>query len=86
MAGKRYTAARAAVEEGTAAETSADEAPAVAIEPQSAGGADEDALAGVGVETTADEEIGALTEPVATDAVTPDGVPAGEALNADTQA
>jgi small subunit ribosomal protein S2 len=79
-------AARGAAEEGTAAETSADEAPVAQIEPQSPGGADDAALAGVGVETTADEEIGALTEPVATDAITPDGVPAGEALRADTQA
>jgi small subunit ribosomal protein S2 len=70
--------------EGQAAEVPAAAEPA--IEPQSAGGADAAALAGVGVETTADEEIGALTEPVATDATTPDGVPAGEALNADTQA
>jgi small subunit ribosomal protein S2 len=44
---------------------------------------DEAALAGVGIETTADEQIGALSEPIATDAVTPDGVPAGEAVDAD---
>jgi small subunit ribosomal protein S2 len=50
------------------------------IEPQSPSGDDAAALAGVGVETTADEEIGALTEPVATEATTPDGTPAGEAL------
>jgi small subunit ribosomal protein S2 len=44
---------------------------------------DDAALAGVGIETTADEQIGALSEPLATDAVTPDGVPAGEAVDAD---
>jgi small subunit ribosomal protein S2 len=43
---------------------------------------DDAALAGVGVETTADQEIGALTEPIATDAITPDGVPAGDAVEA----
>jgi small subunit ribosomal protein S2 len=35
---------------------------------------------GVGVETTADAELGALTEPVGTEATTADGVPAGEAV------
>ena len=45
---------------------------------------DDAALAGVGVETTADEEIGALQEPIATDAVTPEGVPAAEVLGSDT--
>jgi small subunit ribosomal protein S2 len=58
---------------------------AAAVEPTPAENAtlDEAALAGVGVETTADEEIGALSEPIATDATTPDGVPAGEAVGAD---
>src|SRR3954464_3753154 len=45
---------------------------------------DDAALAGVGVETTADEQIGVLSEPIATDAITPDGVPAGEAVDAET--
>jgi small subunit ribosomal protein S2 len=55
------------------------------VEPTPAENAslDDAALAGVGVETTADEQIGALTEPIATDATTPDGVPAGEAVDAD---
>jgi small subunit ribosomal protein S2 len=44
---------------------------------------DDAALAGVGIETTADEQIGALSEPIATDAITPDGVPAGEAVDAE---
>jgi small subunit ribosomal protein S2 len=37
---------------------------------------------GVGVATTADAELGALTEPIATDAATADGVPAVEAIEA----
>ena len=36
-----------------------------------------------GIETTADEEIGARQEPIATRATTADGVPAGEAADAD---
>ena len=57
----------------------------VAVPVQDAG-VDEAALAGVGIETTADEEIGALEEPLATDAVTTDGVPAGEAFGAGAEA
>jgi len=38
------------------------------------------------VETTADAELGVLSEPVATDAITPDGVPAGEAVQAVAEA
>jgi hypothetical protein len=37
----------------------------------------------VGIETTADEEIGALQEPIATQGHTVDDVPAGEAADAD---
>jgi small subunit ribosomal protein S2 len=82
-------AAQGAADEGTAAETAADQA-AVPAQADAAGqdpaaGFEPAALAGVGIETTADEEIGALEQPIATDAVTPDGVPAGEALGADTE-
>jgi small subunit ribosomal protein S2 len=66
--------------EGQAAQPAA---PAVEPTPAENASLDETALAGVGVETTADEEIGALTEPIATDATTADGVPAGEAVDAD---
>jgi small subunit ribosomal protein S2 len=57
-------------------------APVAAVPVQNAG-VDDAALAGVGIETTADEEIGALEEPIVTDAVTPEGAPAGEALGSD---
>jgi small subunit ribosomal protein S2 len=61
-------------------------APAAEPAPAENASLDEAALAGVGVETTADEEIGALTEPIATDATTADGVPAGEAVDAEADA
>jgi small subunit ribosomal protein S2 len=54
------------------------------VEPAQDATIDDAALAGVGIETTGDEQIGALSEPIATDAVTPDGVPAGEAVEVDT--
>jgi small subunit ribosomal protein S2 len=56
-----------------------------AVEPTPAENAtlDAAALSGVGVETTADEEIGALSEPIATQGHTVDDVPAGEAADAD---
>jgi hypothetical protein len=83
-------AAAGAAQEGTAAETAADEAavPAQGAAPEQAPepGFEPAALAGVGIETTADEQIGALEEPIATDAITPDGVPAGQALGTDTAA
>jgi small subunit ribosomal protein S2 len=83
-------AARSAAEESTGAETAADQAtvpaPGDAPAQDAATGFEPAALAGVGIETTADEEIGALEQPIATDAVTPDGVPAAEALGADTEA
>ena len=63
-----------------AAEDQAAASPVAAVPVQNAG-VDDAALAGVGIETTADEEIGALEEPIHTDAVTPEGVPAGEALD-----
>jgi small subunit ribosomal protein S2 len=47
--------------------------------PAARGAADE----ATGAETSADEAIGVLQEPLATDATTPDGVPAVEALDAD---
>jgi small subunit ribosomal protein S2 len=76
-------------EEGTGAETAADQA-AVPAQGSAPGqdpstGFEPAALAGTGIETTADEEIGALEQPIATEAVTPEGVPAGEALGADTE-
>jgi small subunit ribosomal protein S2 len=61
----------------------AEQPAAPATVPAQSAGVDDAALAGVGIETTADEEIGALQEPLATDAVTPDGVPAAEALGTD---
>jgi small subunit ribosomal protein S2 len=60
-------------------------APAAAAVPVQNAGVDDAALAGVGIETTADEEIGALQEPLATDAVTPEGVAAAEALGTDRE-
>ena len=72
-----------ALPEGQFTFTTASPAPAAEPTPAENASLDEAALAGVGVETTADQEIGALTEPVATDATTPDGVPAGEAVDAD---
>jgi len=76
-------------EEGTGAETAADQA-AVPAQGSAPGqdpstGFEPAALAGTGIETTSDEEIGALEQPIATEAVTPEGVPAGEALGADTE-
>jgi small subunit ribosomal protein S2 len=71
-----------AAPEAAAPEAAAPEA-AAAVTPAEGATTDEAALAGVGVETVADQQIGALSEPIATDAVTPEGVPAGEAVDAD---
>ena len=73
----------APAEDAPAAAPAETAAPASEPTPVENASLDDAALAGVGVETTADEEIGALTEPIATDAITPDGVPAGEAVDAD---
>ncbi|HYJ75580.1 MAG TPA: 30S ribosomal protein S2 [Kineosporiaceae bacterium] len=75
--------AGAPAEDAPAAAPAETAAPASEPTPVENASLDDAALAGVGVETTADEEIGALTEPIATDAITPDGVPAGEAVDAD---